>query len=113
MTWGYVNGGQSAYLFRLNLFADLRCEQGPVVEHADACGGQVRVRHTWLAVGLEHLVGVLLDCPVLKKQRQPQRDTERQRKTERLRDRDTERETYRDRARDGSRESEDQTQATG
>jgi hypothetical protein len=105
MSWGYVNGRQSAYLFRLNLFADLRCQSWPVVEHADALGGQGRVRHTWLAIGLEHLVGVPLDCAVLNKQRQRYRETEEDIEIEMQRDResDIQRQSQRQRQRQGER----------
>ena len=84
---GYVNGRQSAYLFRLNLCADLDGHKWPVVEHAEAHPDQVTVRHLWLAVGLEHLVRVILDCGFLNKQRQPHREMQRNRDT----DRETER----------------------
>jgi hypothetical protein len=107
MSWGYVNGRQSAYLFRLNLFADLCCHKWPVVEHADAQGDQIFVRHTWLAVGSEHLVCVLLDRAVLTNNDshiERHRETEEGRYTERQRDRA--------RDRDSGRESEGQTQTT-
>ena len=103
---GYVNGRQSAHLFRLNLFADLRCHSWPVVEHADAPGDQVRIRHTGLAIGLEHLVCVHLDCAVLNKQRQIYRETEEDIEIEIQRDResDRQRQSQRQRQRQGERE---------